>query len=124
MFIRKAYCIEISNQGICLERVFLIASNFLFDPISRQGVLVDFGLAEYEDPADAERCPCSSVEAYRHERPSRDSQRAPSFSEAPGYLKHDQRPAKRANRAGTRGFRAPEVLFKCQSQTPSTLPPE
>jgi hypothetical protein len=30
-------------------------------------------------------------------------------------------PAKRANRAGTRGFRAPEVLFKCQSQSTSNL---
>lgn len=42
-----------------------------------------------------------------------------STAEGPAYLKHDQRPAKRANRAGTRGFRAPEVLFKCQSQTTS-----
>lgn len=25
----------------------------------------------------------------------------------------------RANRAGTRGFRAPEVLLKCQDQTPA-----
>ncbi|KAF3156055.1 hypothetical protein TWF788_005873 [Orbilia oligospora] len=34
-----------------------------------------------------------------------------------GYPKNDQRPSKRANRAGTRGFRAPEVLFKCNRQT-------
>ena len=34
-----------------------------------------------------------------------------------GYPRHDTRPAKRANRAGTRGFRAPEVLFKCTSQS-------
>lgn len=27
------------------------------------------------------------------------------------------RPRVKANRAGTRGFRAPEVLFKCESQT-------
>lgn len=27
------------------------------------------------------------------------------------------RPNLRANRAGTRGFRAPEVLFKCMDQT-------
>jgi serine/threonine protein kinase len=32
------------------------------------------------------------------------------------------RPAKHANRAGTRGFRAPEVLFKCQSQSTSSSP--
>lgn len=35
----------------------------------------------------------------------------------PGYPKNDSRPSKRANRAGTRGFRAPEVLFKCPAQT-------
>ncbi|TKY89176.1 hypothetical protein EX895_001707 [Sporisorium graminicola] len=34
-----------------------------------------------------------------------------------GYLIYDARQGVRANRAGTRGFRAPEVLFKCQDQT-------
>jgi cell division control protein 7 len=34
-----------------------------------------------------------------------------------GYLLNDARQPVRANRAGTRGFRAPEVLFKCQDQT-------
>ncbi|GAA5850959.1 hypothetical protein JCM8547_009142 [Rhodosporidiobolus lusitaniae] len=37
----------------------------------------------------------------------------------PGVLKDDRRPSVRANRAGTRGFRAPEVLFKCPDQTAS-----
>ncbi|GAA5918563.1 hypothetical protein JCM6882_002337 [Rhodosporidiobolus microsporus] len=35
----------------------------------------------------------------------------------PGVLKEDRRPSIRANRAGTRGFRAPEVLLKCPDQT-------
>lgn len=34
-----------------------------------------------------------------------------------GHPKNDNRPSRRANRAGTRGFRAPEVLFKCTAQT-------
>ncbi|GAC96924.1 likely protein kinase [Pseudozyma hubeiensis SY62] len=34
-----------------------------------------------------------------------------------GYIVYDGRQGVRANRAGTRGFRAPEVLFKCQDQT-------
>ena len=34
-----------------------------------------------------------------------------------GYPRHDTRPSRRANRAGTRGFRAPEVLFKCTDQS-------
>lgn len=36
-----------------------------------------------------------------------------------GHLRNDARPGVRANRAGTRGFRAPEVLFKCPDQTPA-----
>lgn len=34
-----------------------------------------------------------------------------------GYPDQDRRPLSKANRAGTRGFRAPEVLLKCGSQT-------
>ena len=34
-----------------------------------------------------------------------------------GYRIYDAHQGVRANRAGTRGFRAPEVLFKCQDQT-------
>lgn len=34
-----------------------------------------------------------------------------------GYPKNESRRMKRANRAGTRGFRAPEVLMKCSQQT-------
>lgn len=38
-----------------------------------------------------------------------------------GYIKNDQRPSIRVNRAGTRGFRAPEVLFKVHRQTIGAL---
>lgn len=34
-----------------------------------------------------------------------------------GYPENDRRPISKANRAGTRGFRAPEVLLKCGAQT-------
>lgn len=41
-----------------------------------------------------------------------------AFNSAPkGYPKKDDRLSRRANRAGTRGFRAPEVLLKCTDQT-------
>ncbi|GAO48161.1 hypothetical protein G7K_2341-t1 [Saitoella complicata NRRL Y-17804] len=92
-------------------------SNFLYDVQKMKGVLVDFGLAEYtreregfleEDPL----CVCST---YEHEEAPNSI--APIAGEPlHGYRKHDQRPSKRANRAGTRGFRAPEVLFKCNYQ--------
>lgn len=35
----------------------------------------------------------------------------------PGYFNNDPRAGMKASRAGTRGFRAPEVLFKCSNQT-------
>ncbi|KAF9351747.1 hypothetical protein BGX26_010274 [Mortierella sp. AD094] len=35
----------------------------------------------------------------------------------PGYIKKDPRPEMMVNRAGTRGFRAPEVLFRHSQQT-------
>lgn len=38
-------------------------------------------------------------------------------AEKVGYPDNDRRPVSKANRAGTRGFRAPEVLLKCQAQT-------
>jgi cell division control protein 7 len=35
----------------------------------------------------------------------------------PGYFNNDPRAGMKASRAGTRGFRAPEVLFKCTNQS-------
>jgi cell division control protein 7 len=89
-------------------------TNFLYDPASRRGVLVDFGLAEREG-VEAKHCPCSDDLVTRKAR----LRTAHLASNAPhnGYPVQDTRPSRRANRAGTRGFRAPEVLFKCTKQT-------
>ncbi|PHH56217.1 Cell cycle serine/threonine-protein kinase hsk1 [Ceratocystis fimbriata CBS 114723] len=90
-------------------------TNFLYNPKTQRGVLVDFGLAEREG-VDGKPCVC-------HERPERRRERIESSLAANsgrtqlGYPEHDTRPSRRANRAGTRGFRAPEVLFKCTEQT-------
>lgn len=86
-------------------------TNFLYDPFKKRGVLVDFGLAEQEFPPNSTDmnavgyCPCVSHERFSTEETLK------------GYPKDDPRPGRRANRAGTRGFRAPEVLFKCPNQT-------
>lgn len=79
-------------------------ANFLFDSVRRRGVLVDFGLAEKES---LRSCVCEKggVEGKY------------DIVSQYGYKKEDPRPGRRANRAGTRGFRAPEVLLKCTSQT-------
>ncbi|GKT50462.1 cell cycle serine/threonine-protein kinase hsk1 [Colletotrichum spaethianum] len=89
-------------------------TNFLYDPQSRRGVLVDFGLAEREG-SDSKPCLCHESREVRKQRinSSAASQNGPQQ----GYPKTDTRPSRRANRAGTRGFRAPEVLFKCTEQT-------
>ncbi|KAA8906496.1 hypothetical protein TRICI_005161 [Trichomonascus ciferrii] len=79
-------------------------ANFLFDTARSRGVLVDFGLAEKEA-----RYGCVCEKGGIEGRYDIVSQY--------GYKKDDQRPSRRANRAGTRGFRAPEVLLKCGSQT-------
>ncbi|KAL8744012.1 MAG: hypothetical protein Q9190_003697 [Brigantiaea leucoxantha] len=56
-------------------------------------------------------------ENYHGRRAKLESSKALSQQPSMGYPKNDQRPSRRANRAGTRGFRAPEVLFKCTAQT-------
>lgn len=89
-------------------------TNFLYEPDKRRGVLVDFGLAERE-AMDGKPCLCQESSDHRRHR-VQNSVAARSGPSA-GYPKNDSRPSRRANRAGTRGFRAPEVLFKCTEQT-------
>lgn len=90
-------------------------TNFLYDTHRKRGVLVDFGLAERHG-TDYQPCLCT---LDSHERRTRIHNCYNFTQEHPlGYPKGDQRPSLRANRAGTRGFRAPEVLFKCTAQTP------
>ncbi|KAJ2611033.1 Cell division control protein 7 [Coemansia sp. RSA 1365] len=91
-------------------------SNFLYDMRRRHGVLVDFGLAEREGDQEAMRA------RSRHSLQMDSSTAMRLFRSfdakgRPGIPRKDTRPGLRANRAGTRGFRAPEVLLKipCQS---------
>ncbi|KAJ2564593.1 Cell division control protein 7 [Coemansia sp. RSA 1822] len=88
-------------------------SNFLYDVRRRHGVLVDFGLAEREDDQEATRARRAlQMDASTATRLFR------SFDARgrPGVPRKDTRPGLRANRAGTRGFRAPEVLLKVARQ--------
>ena len=89
-------------------------TNFLYDVERKQGVLVDFGLAEREG-TDSSHCICSDTPALQKQKVK--ASRAWGQPAPTGYPKNDQRASRRANRAGTRGFRAPEVLLKCTSQT-------
>ena len=96
-------------------------TNFLYDVQAKRGQLVDFGLAERQG-TDWQNCLCREEKGKWRQRflnsfAYREYENRGSDRTAPGYPTHDSRPSRRANRAGTRGFRAPEVLFKCTAQT-------
>ncbi|EJP71030.1 cell division control protein [Beauveria bassiana ARSEF 2860] len=91
-------------------------TNFLYDPVTQHGVLVDFGLAEREG-SDSKPCICHESREARKHRQTVSVWAQTATTQQVGYPKSDTRPSRRANRAGTRGFRAPEVLFKCTEQT-------
>ncbi|EJW03114.1 CDC7 protein kinase [Edhazardia aedis USNM 41457] len=87
-------------------------SNFLYNKNGKKGVLIDFGLAEHE----------KSVKTHidQEEKKKTTSFFRNSLSrnlKPPGFYMDDARPPLKAPRAGTRGFRAPEVLFKVHHQT-------
>ncbi|KAI9014176.1 kinase-like domain-containing protein [Hyaloraphidium curvatum] len=101
-------------------------SNFLYNFRLRRGMLTDFGLAQkvdrlpddtYRDKTTGKTKPLLSQLRRARDRDHGSAKTAPSPFKVPKTLKQDTRPSRRANRAGTRGFRAPEVLFKVQHQT-------
>ncbi|KDQ64112.1 hypothetical protein JAAARDRAFT_187487 [Jaapia argillacea MUCL 33604] len=109
-------------------------ANFLFDPRTGIGTLCDFGLASRVEPGPTlGACLHTGATAqFPHGRVKRQAeldcdyikkmqkearQKSAWPSERVGYPEHDKRPVTKANRAGTRGFRAPEVLLKCGEQT-------
>jgi cell division control protein 7 len=93
-------------------------TNFLYNTTQGRGVLVDFGLAEREG-TDWHTCACHMPEEDRRYKITHSvwAQSQSGGPHASSYPKNDTRSSRRANRAGTRGFRAPEVLLKCTQQT-------
>ncbi|KAK3829872.1 MAG: kinase-like domain-containing protein, partial [Linnemannia elongata] len=81
-------------------------SNFLYDVQRKTGMLVDFGLAQRQE---------SSRKAYRDSKSRPSSSRATAAERASAVA--SAAPVIRVNRAGTRGFRAPEILFRHVQQT-------
>jgi cell division control protein 7 len=79
-------------------------ANFLFDPASLTGRLIDFGLCEDDLHLESQR-------------PFNDSSVVADNFDLQHPEKCQNRPKMMANRAGTRGFRAPEVLFSTWNQS-------
>ena len=93
-------------------------TNFLYNKWLNRGVLVDFGLAEREG-TDWQQCNCTLIPEDRRYKNTHSvwQQKVAAWDTTPSMPKTDTRSSRRANRAGTRGFRAPEVLMKCTQQT-------
>ena len=85
-------------------------TNFIFDLKNSFGFLIDFGLIQKESKQHKEQ-------PAKTETPILFFKTTIKPSRPPGYFENDSRPVMRAPRAGTRGFRAPEVLFKSTNQT-------
>lgn len=83
--------------------------NFLYDLDSGEGYLIDFGLAQYEKTKVSSPVAQTKTLIFFNSIVTQ--------SRPPGYYEKDSRPQMRAPRAGTRGFRAPEVLFRVPNQT-------
>ncbi|KAI5184633.1 cell division control protein 7 [Nematocida homosporus] len=112
--------------------------NFLYNMETKQGCLIDFGLSQRvsldmssssSSRVGSSRVGGSGVSSggvggvAKKQRffftayPSLRGGDKSSVTRPPGYLLRDGRPGMDAARSGTRGFRAPEVLFRVENQT-------
>lgn len=94
-------------------------SNFLYSQAKRQGVLIDFGLAQYEKETKKKSPILEEVSGNKRPSVLFFNSILSKIAQPPGYYVGDSRPQMRAQRAGTRGFRAPEVLFRSSRQNRS-----
>lgn len=98
-------------------------SNFLFAreaDSTYRGLLCDFGLAQLEERDAYKRIKTAGrkTDAAICPETLKGNNLALKLAHLqPGFLHNDPRAPMKASRAGTRGFRAPEVLFKVAHQT-------
>lgn len=92
-------------------------SNFLYNPSLKKGLLIDFGLAQREK--EEKRREIIFEDKSNIKTPSLlfFNSSISRIVPPPGYYIEDGRPQMKAHRAGTRGYRAPEVLFRSLRQS-------
>ncbi|KAJ6230771.1 cell division cycle 7-related protein kinase [Anaeramoeba flamelloides] len=91
--------------------------NFLYCVESGKGMLIDFGLAQYV--SDIELIEKTQKEEMKMMKKKMERRRENNKKTSSNNRSRDRRPPLRAPRAGTRGFRSPEILFKSTKQTTS-----
>ncbi|KAG0166321.1 hypothetical protein DFQ30_007337 [Apophysomyces sp. BC1015] len=92
-------------------------NNFLYNSRLKTGVLIDFGLAQREDSMQPVELPTVQDTKPHKSHSNKGRTGLEESEEKKSYLVNDNRKSIRANRAGTRGFRAPEVLFRVVQQS-------
>ncbi|KAG4305204.1 hypothetical protein PORY_001374 [Pneumocystis oryctolagi] len=141
IYIKELFCALSSIHELSIIHRDIKPANFCWNPFSKKGSLVDFGLAQWEKEFDTS-CTCNkkylinssffdkeNIESSMLLEPNNayikkdlsffDKENIESsmlLEPNNAYIKKDLRPSKKSERGGTRGFRAPEVLFRCKSQ--------
>ncbi|KAI8087523.1 kinase-like domain-containing protein [Thamnidium elegans] len=103
---------ELSKAGIIHRDIK--PNNFLYSRRKKMGFVIDLGLAESSIPVLAT---LSNKENRAANTASNPTAVPVEESRPMGFVRNDVRRPIRASRAGTRGFRAPEALFKVTKQT-------
>ncbi|KAI8093583.1 kinase-like domain-containing protein [Halteromyces radiatus] len=88
-------------------------NNFLYNMRLKTGMLIDFGLAQSTPQLISSNAGKPPKPLATKSMNNGDENK----TRKPGYIKNDTRKSVKANRAGTRGFRAPEVLLRVTHQT-------
>ncbi|KAI5172335.1 cell division control protein 7 [Nematocida sp. LUAm3] len=92
-------------------------SNFLYDFEGKEGLLIDFGLSQKIERKENEEDVPEKKKRFFFSTCTMKTHSQSKGTQPPGYLLRDSRPAMEAIRSGTRGFRAPEVLFRVEKQS-------
>ncbi|EHY65978.1 CDC7 protein kinase [Nematocida ausubeli] len=119
----KCYMFELLTaiQGVHSHNIIhrdIKPSNFLYDLEKKTGWLIDFGLSQKIEKKNEDVETDQTAKRRKFFFSSHLAGKSkPIISRAPGYLIRDSRPSMTASRSGTRGFKAPEVLFRVEAQT-------